>query len=87
MTASPNVGALEAMMPDFEQYIASVPWITGRQMAEWLASRGVLATEALTDEQCEEAWSGGTEYDYDYGKQLVPAEFRAALARLARGEG
>jgi hypothetical protein len=46
----------------------------------------VLATEALTDEQCEDLWSDGTEYDYDYGKQYEAKAFRAALARLARGE-
>jgi hypothetical protein len=50
-------------------------------MAEWLASRGVLAVDALTDEQAEM-------FDLQdrVGGQYSPELVRAALRRCATGE-
>jgi hypothetical protein len=79
---SANVEALRRLIDEYP--FLSNSWAS--DLAVFLASRGVLATEALTDEQCEDLWSDGTEYDYDYGKQYEAKAFRAALARLARGE-
>jgi hypothetical protein len=75
---SPNVDALAKIIDEMQG-----SFFAASDMARHLASRGVLATEALTDEQCEavfEAMRNNWD-EYEIGK--LPA----ALARLARGEG
>ena len=59
-------------------------WWDSRTLAEALAKDGVLAVEALTDEQVDLAVdSGASEFDIIVRETH---EIRAMLAKIARGE-
>jgi hypothetical protein len=86
---SANVEALEAMIEEWHGLVSRGGC---RDLASYLASRGVLATEALTTLPTKVVFDLAYNYRAKWeGADAVSAErfvesLRAALARLARGE-
>lgn len=94
-TPTPNVAALARILAkvlEFNSYDFATPRAM-RAVCEELAAAGVLAVEALTDEQCEAIGEGTDDYGVDdnnieFIEHYPPKGYqvRDALLRLARGE-
>ncbi len=84
-----NIAALAVLMAEqlwgVEVHPDSATAAQLRERAEFLASRGVLVPSAITDDEANDASETGfsaVTHEFEYR----PAEFRAALERIARGD-
>jgi hypothetical protein len=82
-----NVDALNALIGVWERDEIDTKYGGYPSLAEWLASHGVLAVDALTDKECLIA------AEDEFAAELVddstvrsPSKFRLALGRIAKGE-
>jgi hypothetical protein len=85
VSRNPNVEALALLIDQLygatygdNPTIGGIPSPASVKHATWLAARGVLAVDSLTDEQCAEI----------HGESYVDSDdkWRAALRRCASGE-
>lgn len=78
-----NVAALRAMTAEWGARLDRGEATDG--LPEFLAARGVLVPSAMDAGECQAVHEASTDY-YDRGC-FLEVEFRAALERIAKGEG
>jgi hypothetical protein len=76
-----NVAALTEMVSNADNPMWNQMPIDPESVARWFAAHGVLAADALTDEQCLTVLRESR--DWERGWESLT---RAALARIAKGE-
>jgi hypothetical protein len=79
-----NVDALEALLAE---RLPDDP-VSCKTLAVWLAAKGCLVSETLTDEECKDVWDAGGEalYGDPFPTFTQPGLLRAELERIAKGE-